>query len=164
MRLGPAPERALRHLDGLGAGIHLLRHMHWHGLLPMSISVPLIMAALRENRVYFALTPNERPFGLAVWHWTCSTHHHAWLKAPPSIAFFATAQSQALVPPNAQDDELHVWFSLLACPFGGHLALLQELKARMDNETKKAWAITPYGPGLSGPHWQHPQSQVRALW
>jgi len=165
MRLGPMPERALRHLDGLGAAIHLLRHMHWHGLLPMKVTVPLVMKALHENRAYFALTHDEKLFGLAIWHWTCNADHQAWLQAPPNIAFFANSQSTALLSSAAEVlDDSQVWFSLLACPFGGHLQLLKELKTRMRSQVKHAWAITPYGPSHSGPNWQHPHSQARALW
>lgn len=141
MRLGPAPERALRYLDGIGAAADRLRQLNRHGRMPVGLMVPLVFKALQEGRAYFALTDDDRPWGLAVWHWVSHPTHQAWLQTPPTL--------QQLAGLEAADatDAPKLWFSLLATPFCASLPLLRLLQEHLP-QASEAWAITPYGTGV----------------
>ncbi|MDZ4236738.1 MAG: hypothetical protein U1A81_01120 [Hydrogenophaga sp.] len=142
MRLGPSPERGLRHVDGLGAAIDMMRQLPWHGRQPIGTMVPLLFNALREGRAYFALTDDDKPWGLAVWHWASNPTHTTWLAAPPTLHQFA--EQDTCAQPEAGDAQHQLWFSLLVTPFCASLPLLRQLQERLP-QAKRAWAITPYG-------------------
>lgn len=162
MRLGPPPERSLRHGDGLGAAVDIMRHLNWHGRLPISTVVPLVMAALRDGRAHFALTDDDRPWGLAVWHWVGDATHQAWLAAPPTLARMAELGDASDVPDDPTSLGTHLWFSLLVTPFCASLPLLHQLRQRLP-QAQQAWAITPYGAG-SNAICLDATPQVRPVW
>jgi hemolysin-activating ACP:hemolysin acyltransferase len=162
MRLGPAPERSLRHGDGLGAAVDMMRHLNWHGRLPISTVVPLILQALRDGRAHFALTDDDRPWGLAVWHWVSDATHPAWLAAPPTLARMAQLSEAPYAPETLTTLVTHLWFSLLVTPFCASLPLLHQLRQRLP-QAQRAWAITPYGAGCDAIRLDA-TPQVRPVW
>lgn len=144
MRLGPAPDRALRHVDGLGAAMDLMREMPWHGRLSISTLAPLVVQALQEDRAHFALTEDDRPWGLAVWQWADTPTHHTWLATPPTLRQWAQQPKQAEQNATRAHIPTHLWFCLLVTPFCASLPLLRQLQQRLP-QAAQAWAITPYG-------------------
>jgi hemolysin-activating ACP:hemolysin acyltransferase len=140
MRLGPAPERALRFLDGIGAAADMLRQLNWHSRISVGVMVPLVFQAQQEGRAYFAITDDNRPWGLAIWHWVSQPTHQLWLQAPPSMHQIAASETAEATEASK------LWFSLLVTPFCASLPLLRLLQKHLPH-AEQAWAITPYGAG-----------------
>jgi len=158
MRLGPAPERALRYLDGIGAAADMLRQIECYGRMPVGLIVPLVFQALQEGRAYFALTDDDRPWGLAVWHWVSHPTHQTWLQTPPSLQQLTGVETaEATEVPK-------LWFSILATPFGDSLPLQHLLQHHLP-QVDKAWALTLSGNATSDTALDAPFSlQVRPVW
>lgn len=159
MRLGPAPERALRFLDGIGAAADMLRQLNWHGQMPVGLMVPLVFKALQEGRAYFALTDDDRPWGLAVWHWVNQPTHQAWLQTPPTL------QQLAALETTDATEAPTLWFSLLATPFCASLPMLRLLQQYLP-QANEAWTVTPNGTvvGADDATLHAPPPQARPVW
>lgn len=159
MRLIESPEKALLHIDCVGAAIDMMRHMKWHSRLSVGTMVPLIMNALSDGRAHFMLTPDQRPLGFAVWHWTDDATHSCWLATPPTLEEIGRMERFSGGPEN---QTLHLWFSLLITPFCSCLPLMYELQQKLYN-ARRAWGITPYGINTDGID-IHATPQFRTLW
>lgn len=158
-----APERPLQHHEDLGAAIDLLRRLRRHAQHPLATWVPLILSGLREQRAHLALTKDQKPWGVAIWHWASPATHAQWLQQAPTVAGFAALPSGTPdADASASAAPMHLWFSVLCSPLGSGLPLLQELRQRLP-QADQAWAITPYGAGPSGITLQQ-APQVRLIW